>query len=75
MGHNTPPEVAIEIEDLGSELASATAVPESEVERFVLLRDLILETRGDMRELHRYVRWLIILVPVLILLAMLVMKL
>ncbi len=67
LGHSTPPEVAIEIEDLDHELASATAVPETDVERFILLRDLILETRSDMRELRRAVFWVLLAFPILIL--------
>ncbi len=67
----TPIDVALEIEDLRGKLGEAAAVPEDDTERFVLLRDLILDTRADMRELRRQL-WIVALLPVLTLLIILI---
>lgn len=74
-GYDAPPELLLEIEDLQKKVATAAPVPESSTEQFVLLRDLLLETRADMRELHHAMRWIWVLVPILVLLTALVGRL
>jgi hypothetical protein len=73
-GHNTPPEIAIEIEDLRRKLDPA-AVPETDAERFIFLRDLIQLGRQETAELRRDVRWLYALLPIILLVLAVVEKL
>jgi hypothetical protein len=67
-GYDTPPEVALEIEDLRKKVAADASVPEDDAGRFALLRDLILETRSDLRDLRRMVLWIAVLLPILVIL-------
>jgi hypothetical protein len=64
-GHDTPPEIKIEIEDLRNEIEEAVIAPASEADRYVEVFQAIGELRLDMRQMYKLV---IVLMPVLMIL-------
>ncbi len=61
-GHDTPPEIKIEIEDLRSELDNAVIASASEADRYVAVFDAIRELRRDVRQMY----WLMPILMVLL---------
>jgi hypothetical protein len=61
-GHDTPPDIVIEIEDLRSEIAEAVVAPASEADRYVEVFDAIRELRRDVRQMY----WLMPILMVLL---------
>lgn len=67
-GRDTPPDVKIEIEDLRSELASATSEPTTEGERYAVLADTLRAYGQRMENIGRRVDQIFWLMPILMIL-------